>query len=72
MKIINVERILDFLKVNGYSKKKFCDLSGVSIYYFNKVLNDDVLNLGINGLFKIAKAMDVDIVEILRKEESMD
>jgi len=53
--VINTRLIEKFMEMNGLSKTKFCTMCKISMNSFNKVMNDQNVNLRI--LRKIAKVM---------------
>ena len=65
-KYINEELISNFIKNNKLTKTKFCKISKISLKTFYKVL-DGNYNVDVKVLFKIAKAMQKNIVDILIK-----
>ena len=63
-RIIKTEIITNFIEKNNLSKTGFCKMIKIAPSTFNKIMNNST-NYGIVALFKIAKAMNSNIWEIL-------
>ncbi len=66
-KYIDEKLIFEFIYSNNLNKTKFCKLARISTKTFNKVLNGNI-NISTIVLFKIARAINKNIVEIIRKD----
>ena len=62
-KIIKTELIAEYIKQNNLSKKKFCELSKISVATLNKVLSGKT-NINFIAIFKIAKVMNINACEL--------
>ena len=66
-KFFNTDFILNYMKENHLSKTKFCKLCHIGMSTLNKLLHDD-LSLRIKLLWKLAKGMNVDLRNLLYRE----
>ena len=66
MKIIKTELIDKFMENSKMLKLKFCKVCKISLSSFNK-LKINSLNLGIVVLFKIARALNIEICELFKE-----
>ena len=55
--IINTDIILEYIKINGFSKKEFCKQCQISVSTFYRIMQGRDFNLV--SLFKIARKMNV-------------
>ncbi len=62
---VKKELILLYLKNHKISKSKFCKENKISIKSFNKVINED--SLEIITLLKIARTMDIEVKQLINK-----
>ena len=56
-KIINSEKIMQYIRENKLTKTEFCNLAKITIKSFNNVLAGDE-NIRINTIIKIAKVLN--------------
>lgn len=62
-KVIDTEKIKEFIFENKLTKKKFCEMCKISVSTLNKILNDQT-NVGIIAIFKICRVMKINIVDL--------
>ena len=66
-KFFNAEFILNYMKENNLSKTKFCKLCHIGMSTLNKFLQDNP-SLRLPALRKLAKGMEVDLKNLLYRE----
>lgn len=62
--IINVDMILQYIKMNRLTKKEFCKQCQISTSTFYKITRNE--NFHLIALFKIAKNMDVKVSQLIK------
>ena len=66
MKIkINLKKIKDFMKANGYNVNAFAEHCAISSTTMRKILSDND-NLRLEILIKVAKGMEIHVGELFR------
>ena len=59
----NIKLIEDYIKNNKLSKKEFCKLCGIGKPILRKILKNQQ-NLRLSALFKIARALNINVHEL--------
>lgn len=67
MKFIKSEIIVKYIKDNNLSKSEFAKRCKISIGVLNKILSNKI-NFKTNALFKVARYLKVEVVELLTDE----
>ena len=58
-KIINIKPILNYMKTHKMSKTAFCKFCSISYSTLKNILINNVLNMGVDKIFKIAFAIKI-------------
>lgn len=66
-KVIKTQVIENYLINNKLSKAKFCEINNFSLSTLNNVLKNN-LKIKISALFKLAKIMKVEVIDLLIKD----
>ena len=64
-RFIKIDKIRDYIKENNLTKQKFCTMSKIGNKTLNKILNGDI-DISIKILIKIARAMEIELAELLQ------
>lgn len=64
---INAQLILNYIKENKLTKRKFCKQCNISLYSFYKIIHDK--NFNILYLFRVAKRLGIHVCEFFKSPE---
>ena len=62
--VVKTETILNFIKENKLTKRKFAEKCGINLWNLQKVLSGQT-NFDVVYLFKIAKFMNVQVCDLV-------